>query len=220
MAAPCCRHAGRWLSALRAPVRNAVRPFSTAASGESGIGAAGDEQKPAVSRVTAAAGGKAAAGDKESFASLLRHSPLIQLGPAKDKIVAGTIFQVVDNDLYIDFGGKFHCVCTRPEQDGEGNRVAFLMAKTITEILLFDSEVIKEYTGHLVYESAVFIRRLFSPPLTGFYVCLYTQLPVRKYQKGTRVRLKLNDLEMTSRFLGAYTDTTLLEADAILLGVL
>ncbi|XP_012274313.1 28S ribosomal protein S28, mitochondrial [Orussus abietinus] len=96
---------------------------------------------------------------EESFASMLRHSTFIDLGDPEGKIAIGKIYHVVEDDLYIDFGWKFPCVCSRPAN-----------------------------SGHL-------------------------------YVRGTTVKLRIKDLELSTRFLGSPKDLTILEADCSLIGV-
>lgn len=92
-----------------------------------------------------------------TFPTLVRYSKLMELGNPEGKKVVGKIFHIVDEDLYIDFGWKFHCVCKMPRTNA------------------------------------------------------------RRFVVGAKVLLAIKDLELSTRFLGAKKDLTLLEADCVLL---
>ena len=47
---------------------------------------------------------------QESFAELLDSSPLMQLGRPNGKCVVGKVTAICNQDIYVDFGGKFEAV--------------------------------------------------------------------------------------------------------------
>eukprot|EP00092_Neocalanus_flemingeri_P032230 GFUD01035031.1.p1 GENE.GFUD01035031.1~~GFUD01035031.1.p1 ORF type:complete len:145 (+),score=37.37 GFUD01035031.1:45-479(+) len=55
----------------------------------------------------------------QTFASLMRNCQLTSMGNPVGRTVVGKVYHVVGEDLYIDFGHKFGCVCTRP-REGRG----------------------------------------------------------------------------------------------------
>jgi len=101
----------------------------------------------------------ALASGTKSFATLFRNSSFITQGDFRNATVLGKVFHLVNDDLYVDVGLKFHAVVKRPRED--------------------------------------------------------SKLHVR----GSTVRLRLIDYEITDRFIGSEKTTSLLEADAILLGL-
>lgn len=55
--------------------------------------------------------------EKQSFATLLKNSTFIQMGDPRSKKLWGTVMLREGNDLYIDFGSKFYCVCQVGKSD-------------------------------------------------------------------------------------------------------
>jgi hypothetical protein len=49
-----------------------------------------------------------------TFAKLFKDSKFVSLGNLQNKIFVGRIVDVNGDDLYIDYGGKFNCVCKKP----------------------------------------------------------------------------------------------------------
>lgn len=69
--------------------------------------------------------------DVKSFETMFRNSKFVKMLDPVGKKVEGEIIAVVGNNLYVDFGFKFHAVVEKPEADSdqfvEGAKVVLLL---------------------------------------------------------------------------------------------
>ncbi|CAH8445756.1 unnamed protein product [Dicrocoelium dendriticum] len=128
----------------------------------------------------------------QSFSKLLRYSPFVQLGDFQHREVIGVVIENVnDTDLYIDFGGKFHCVCQQPANQfyprgsldpndpsscvNHTFHAALDTDRRFEEYVLKSTEVIpdgvKEHVRGYDFNCGDFKLRIFGAPLTRSMRC-------------------------------------------------
>ena len=81
-------------------------------------------------------------GDAQSFRSLLANSRLLAFGDPVGKTFEAEVIAVVDDQLYVDFGSKFHAVIPKPASRGEQFKRG-----TKLEVLVKDLEVTQHFLG-------------------------------------------------------------------------
>lgn len=83
---------------------------------------------------------------EKTFEELLESSRLLtSCGDSPvDQRVTGEVIAVVGNDLYVDFGGKFHGVVSRPQADQDGQ---YYVKGTPVEVIVKDLEITEHFLG-------------------------------------------------------------------------
>ena len=81
-------------------------------------------------------------GSADTFPSLLANSKLFGYGDPVGQTVSAEVVAVVDGQLYVDFGAKFHAVIPRPAFRSERFRRGTRM-----EVLVKDLEVTQHFLG-------------------------------------------------------------------------
>jgi len=79
---------------------------------------------------------------KQTFKDLLDESLLMKFGRADNKCVVGKITEVCNDDLYVDFGGKFEAVVKKPEEKSN-----FYKKGSLVRLILRKFEVTGEFLG-------------------------------------------------------------------------